>query len=498
MLSGFSPADPPHSSTCLQVRFFFIFKMAFVPSHVNQAIRRSSSLSSSFVSRRSHSPFVNTCRSVRVYGPSMVVAAPAATNPTPTFTFNDEGYMMCEGVSLSDLVDDVYSSPFYCYSKAQIVSNYQAYEEALEGLDSIIGYAIKANNNLKIVELLCSLGSGAVLVSGNELRLAIKAGMDMSKTVFNGNGKTIPELELAIKSGCLVNIDSEFDLEHIAYCAKRLGKAANVLIRINPDVDPQVHPYVSTGLATSKFGIRNSHLQWFLDRIKEEDLLTLAGVHCHLGSTIKKVDIFKDAAEIMIGFIDQIKKDGFNSLKYLNIGGGLGIDYERLGESIPRPLDLINTIRPQLIAAGLTIIVEPGRSMIGNTGIFVSKVIGVKTNGSKNFIVTDGSMAELIRPSLYDAYQYITPVEPGGEEKKFDIVGPVCESADFLGKDRLIPTPDEGTGIAVMDAGAYCFAMASNYNMKVKPAEVLVDGDNWSVIRRAETFDDLMSVYEGL
>lgn len=404
--------------------------------------------------------------------------------------------MTCESVRIRDVQDALDTSPVYIYSKAQLVHNYNAYKEALGGLDSIIGYAIKANNNLRIVELLRSQGSGAVLVSGNELRLAVRAGMDMTKTVFNGNGKTTDELELAVECGCLINIDSEFDLEHIVSAAKKVGKPANVLIRINPDVDPQVHPYVSTGLASSKFGIRNSHLQWFLDRIREEKVLQLVGVHCHLGSTIKKVDIFKDAADIMISFINDIRSQGFDTLKFLNIGGGLGIDYERLGEDIPLPTDLISTIRPQLIAAGLTIIVEPGRSMVGNTGIMVSKVIGIKTNGSKNFIVTDGSMAELIRPSLYDAYQFISLTEPGGKEDKFDIVGPVCESADFLGKERMLPTPSEGTGLAVMDAGAYCYAMASNYNMKVKPAEVLVDGKRWSIIRRSETFEEMMAAYE--
>lgn len=426
----------------------------------------------------------------------MVVSSPKVKNPTPTFAMDDEGYMTCESVRIRDIQDALDTSPVYIYSKKQIENNFNAYREALSGLDSIVGYAIKANNNFRIVEMLRGLGSGAVLVSGNELRLAVKAGMDMTKTIFNGNGKTLDELEFAVQCGCLVNIDSEFDLEHIAQASKKAGVKANVLIRINPDVDPQVHPYVSTGLASSKFGIRNSHLQWFLNRIREEDSLDLVGVHCHLGSTIKKVDIFKDAADIMIGFINEIRNQGFDTLRYLNIGGGLGIDYERLGENIPRPIDLINTIRPQLQIAGLTIIVEPGRSMIGNTGIMVSKVIGVKTNGSKNFIVTDGSMAELIRPSLYDAFQFISLTEPGGEVEKFDIVGPVCESADFLGKERMLPRPAEGTGLAVMDSGAYCYAMASNYNMKVKPAEVLVDGDSWKIIRRAETFDEMMAAYE--
>lgn len=470
--------------------------MAFVPSvFTGVAPRKLASSSCSFASKptfaRANQTPIPAASPVR-----MVVATPAVTNPTPTFSMDDEGYMTCEGVRIRDIQWDMDTSPLYIYSKAQLLNNYRAYEEALKGLDAIIGYAIKANNNLRIVELLRSLGSGAVLVSGNELRLAVKAGMDMTKTIFNGNGKTILELQYAVKCGCLINIDSEFDLEHIAEAAKDVGKSANVMIRINPDVDPQVHPYVSTGLASSKFGIRNSHIQWFLDRIKEEDVLNLVGVHCHLGSTIKKVDIFKDAADIMIGFIDNIRSQGFDSLKYLNIGGGLGIDYERTGEVIPRPIDLINTIRPQLVQAGLTIIVEPGRSMIGNTAIMVGKVIGVKTNGSKNFIVTDGSMSELIRPSLYDAYQFISLTEPGGAVDKFDIVGPVCESADFLGKERMLPTPREGSGIAVMDSGAYCFVMASNYNMKVRPAEILVDGDKWKVIRRAETFEDMMAVYE--
>lgn len=449
------------------------------------------------VAPRRTAPPIRDARIVRRDMAEMVVAKPLVVNPTPTFTVDEHGFMWCEGVRIRDIQNGLDTSPVYVYSKAQLIENYQAYMNALDGLDAIIGYAIKANNNLRLVEIMARKGSGAVLVSGNELRLAKLAGMDMAKTVFNGNGKSLDELTLAVQFGCLVNVDSEFDLEHIVQVAKQSHQKAKVLIRINPDVDPQVHPYVSTGLASSKFGIRNNKLSWFLNRIKEEPQhVELVGVHCHLGSTIKKVDIFKDAAQIMIGFIDLIRKEGFQSLKYLNIGGGLGIDYERLGEVIPKPADLIDTIRPQLKQAALTIIVEPGRSMVGNAGIMVSKVIGVKANGEKQFIVVDGSMAELIRPSLYDAYQFIALTEPGqGELTKFDIVGPVCESADFLGKDRILQTPKEGAGIAVMDAGAYCIAMASNYNMKVRPVEVLVDGDQWSVIRNAQTFDELLSGY---
>lgn len=240
-----------------------------------------------------------------------------------------DGFLYCDGVKIDDIRATAETSPVYIYSKEKIRSNYEAYQEALKGLDSIIGYAVKSNNNLKIVEYLRELGSGAVLVSGNELRVAIKAGFDPTRTIFNGNGKLPKELELAVEQGVLVNIDSEFDLENIRQAAKNVGKAARVLIRINPDVDPQVHPYVSTGLAGSKFGIRNTHLQWFLDEIKSSPgELSLVGVHCHLGSTITKVNIFRDATLLMVDFIKNIRDQGFD-LKYLNIGGGLGIDYYR-------------------------------------------------------------------------------------------------------------------------------------------------------------------------
>lgn len=240
-----------------------------------------------------------------------------------------DGYLYCDSMRIDDIRAQSESSPVYIYSKERIRRNYQAYREALEGLDSIVGYAVKANNNLKIVEFLREMGSGAVLVSGNELRLALKAGFDPTRCIFNGNGKLPRELEMAVEHGVLINIDSEFDLENIKVAASVVGKPARVLIRINPDVDPEVHPYVSTGLAGSKFGIRNTHLQWFLDAIRAAPAqLDLVGVHCHLGSTITKVSIFRDATVLMVEFIRQIREQGFN-LKYLNIGGGLGIDYYR-------------------------------------------------------------------------------------------------------------------------------------------------------------------------
>ena len=405
------------------------------------------------------------------------------------------GYLYCEDLRIKDIQQQVPSSPFYLYSLAQLEANYAAYSHALEGMDAFVGYAIKANNNLTLLKRLREMGSGAVLVSGNELQIALAAGFDARQTIFNGNGKTLDELRLAVEHNVLINVDSEFDLAHIQQAAAQLDKPADVLIRINPDVDAEVHPYVSTGIKNSKFGIRNERLDWFLAEIRNDARLNLVGVHCHLGSTIKKVRVFRDATERMVEFIRAIHAEGFR-LRYLNLGGGLGIDYERTGEDIPTPRALVDSIN-DLLPEDITLIIEPGRSIIGDTAVFVNRVTGVKTNGSKHFIVTDGSMAELIRPSLYDAYQHIQFIEPViGKVETYDIVGPVCESADFLGKARELPTPDEGVGLVVCDAGAYCHAMSSNYNLKMQPPEYLVDGDKLTCIRRAETLEDYLRVFD--
>ena len=408
-----------------------------------------------------------------------------------TFHFKD-GYLYCEKLRVKEIQEQLSHSPFYLYSLAQLEANYRAYENALVGIDSIVGYAVKANNNLSILEHLRSLGSGAVLVSGNELRISLAAGFDPRRTVLNGNGKTLEELRLAVEHEVLINIDSEFDLAHIQRAAAELDRRADLLIRINPDVDPQVHPYVSTGIKNSKFGIRNEHLSWFLTRIRRDPRLNLAGVHCHLGSTIKKVRVFRDATELMAGFMQSIRDEGFD-LRYLNIGGGLGIDYEHSGEEIPTPGDLIDSIR-DLLSDGTVLIIEPGRSIVGDAAVFVNRVTGVKSNGNKRFIVTDGSMAELIRPSLYDAYQHIQFIEPvDGELEEYDVVGPVCESGDFLARDRRLPRlPAEGELLAVRTAGAYGFTMASNYNGRPRPAEVMVEHGAARIVRRRETLDDLI------
>ncbi|MBA0879777.1 hypothetical protein Goshw_012652 [Gossypium schwendimanii] len=489
---------------------------------------------------------------------SLSLRAVLSQNPAKThnatfqhcFTKSPDGFLYCEDTKVQDIMEKVEKRPFYLYSKPQITRNVEAYKEALEGLkNSIIGYAIKANNNLKILQHLRKLGCGAVLVSGNELKLALHAGFDPTKgrtiytvlspvgllspdsvesltgftkalgrvgdksptvdntgvtgqCIFNGNGKILEDLILAAQEGVFVNVDSEFDLENIVTAAKVAGRKVNVLLRINPDVDPQVHPYVATGNKNSKFGIRNEKLQWFLDAVKAHpNELKLVGAHCHLGSTITKVDIFRDAAVLMVNYIDEIRAQGFE-VDYLNIGGGLGIDYYHSGAVLPTPRDLIDTVRELVLSRNLNLVIEPGRSLIANTCCLVNRVTGVKTNGTKNFIVIDGSMAELIRPSLYDAYQHIelvSPTPPHAEVSTFDVVGPVCESADFLGKERELPTPAKGTGLVVHDAGAYCMSMASTYNLKMRPPEYWVEEDgSVTRIRHGETFEDHIRFFEGL
>lgn len=423
------------------------------------------------------------------------------------FSCAADGALCVDGMRVEEVRASVprESSPFYLYSKRQITANYSSYASALDGIEgAVIGYAVKANNNMKIMEHLCSLGSGAVLVSGNELILAMRAGFDTGKMIFNGNGKLPWELEVGVDAGVMINVDSEFDLENISRAAEKVGKKARLLLRINPDVDPKVHPYISTGMKDSKFGIRNEKLDWFLEQIRSGPSaasLELVGVHSHLGSTITDVSVFRDAALIMINTIDYIKSEKGFDVKVLNFGGGLGIDYSRKGVSIPSPNELIDTIRDDVVRLGLRLVIEPGRSMVGNAGALVNTVTGVKRNGEKDFVVVDGSMSSLIRPSLYDAYQHIVLTSPdtSREKREFDIVGPVCESADFLGKSRVLHTPKPGDGLAVLDAGAYCMAMASTYNLKMRPAEYWVsDVGEVERIRKGETLEDHIRMFEGL
>jgi len=401
--------------------------------------------------------------------------------------------LYCEGLRVTDICARLQRSPFYLYSLAQIDANFDAYEKALVGLNAVVCYAFKANGNFSILKHLAQRGSGAALVSGNELDLAMRTGFDPARTILNGNGKTIDELRRAVELGVLINIDSEFDLAHLSSVTNDLGKDASVLVRLNPDIDADVHPFVATGMRESKFGLRRERLDPLVEHIKKEKRVDLVGVHCHLGSTIESVQVFREAATAMMEVVRGLR-DGGETIRYFNIGGGLGIDYERDGR-LPDRRQLIDAIR-DVVADDLTIILEPGRSIVGDAGVLVGRVIGVKNTGEKDFIVADMSMAELIRPSLYGAHHHVDFAEPVvGKVITFDVVGPVCESADFLAKDRKLPTPDEADVIVVHDAGAYGYAMSSNYNARLRPAEYLVSGDELREIRRAETMDDFLNLF---
>ncbi len=408
-----------------------------------------------------------------------------------------EGYLYCEELPIKTICEQVSRTPFYLYSGQEIRKSFADYKNALAELPAVISYAVKANGNLHILSLLRKLGCWATLVSGGEIHLALAAGFEPHQMIFNGNGKTIPELTLAIEIGSLINIDSAFDLDHIHQISERAGKSVNVLLRINPDIDPDVHPYISTGLQSSKFGLSPKRIPSILARLKEIPNLNLVGAHCHLGSTITNLAVFRQSMEVMANQFRAIRKQGF-AVKYLNLGGGLGIDYLGKGEGFPMPGDLVAVIQ-DLVPESATLILEPGRSLIGRAGALICSVIGIKHGEAKNFIVTDGSMTELLRPSLYDAYHRIKFVEPvNGINKTFDIVGPVCESTDFLGKDRELPEPLEGTGMVVFDAGAYGYVMSSNYNARLRPPEYLVEGDQLILIRNAERLDDQLRLFEGI
>jgi len=402
------------------------------------------------------------------------------------------GYLLCDGSRIKAILDSGQDTPFYLYSAEQIRSNYQDYVAALEGLDAVISYAVKANGNLSILRTLREMGGWATLVSGNEIRLAIEAGYNFNQMIFNGNGKTLPELQFAIDNGVLINIDSYFDLLHISELAVNAGKTVNVLLRINPEIDARVHPYISTGLRTSKFGIRRKNIPAIVDELRKRPALELVGIHCHLGSTIKDVSVYRQTMEVMVDQYVELNQIGF-SLKYINLGGGLGIDYEHQSSEFPKPDDMVEEIKT-VLPEEATLIIEPGRSLVGNAGVLLCRVIGIKDTGEKKFIVTDASMSELIRPSLYGAYHDIGFIEPvNGEIEIFDIVGPVCESTDTLGKERKLVEPKEGAGVVIYDCGAYGYVMSSNYNARQRPAELIIDGGRLNQIRRAETFEDLLN-----
>ena len=401
------------------------------------------------------------------------------------------GELFAEDVSVEKLSKEV-GTPFYVYSHKTLVRHFNVFNDAAKDLDHIVCYSVKANSNIAVLRTLAKLGSGFDIVSGGELYRVLVAGGDPKKVVYSGVGKTDQEIEFAIENDILMfNVESEEELDAINEVATRLNKKARVSLRINPDVDPQTHPYISTGLSKNKFGIPWKKAVDVYKKAFSMSNLDVVGIDAHIGSQLTKTSPFVDSLKRLLDLVKELRSLNMD-IKYLDLGGGLGIRYK--DEEPPTPEQYANEIKKLVEGLGITVIFEPGRVMVGNVGIFVTKVLYRKENEKKKFIIVDGAMNDLVRPALYGAYHEILPVRADNRGKKVvaDIVGPICESDDFLAKDREIIYPERGDLLAVFSAGAYGFSMASNYNSRPRVPEVMVKGDQYSVIRQRENYPELI------
>ncbi|HTN71573.1 MAG TPA: diaminopimelate decarboxylase [Methylomirabilota bacterium] len=405
------------------------------------------------------------------------------------------GEMFAEGVPVKRIAKEV-GTPAYVYSRATVKRHFRVFDQAFSKVPHIVCFSVKANSNIALLREFAKEGSGFDIVSAGELFRALKAGADPKKIVFSGVGKKKQEIEYALDSGILMfNVESEHEMVALNEIAGGVRKKAPISLRINPDVDPKTHPYISTGMKKAKFGV---DITRSLDSYKKAvslPNLEVVGVDCHIGSQLTSVSPFVDALARVREYLDRVlfgslKKEGAR-IRYLDLGGGLGISYK--DEMPPHPEEYANAIIRGLEGLDVTLILEPGRVIVGNAGILVTEVQYIKETDEKKFVIVDGGMNDLIRPALYGSYQAIQPVMEGKSEKIVaDVVGPICESGDFFAKDREISRPQRGDLLAVMSAGAYGFTMASNYNSHPKPPEVLVDGDHYYVIRARESLDDLI------
>jgi diaminopimelate decarboxylase len=400
-----------------------------------------------------------------------------------------QGMLHCGDVSLADIAQAV-GTPFYCYSLPTLRRHVRAFEDPLAGVDHQTCFAMKANPNLAILSYMARQSLGADVVSGGELYMAMKAGIPALKIVYSGVGKTVAEIDMALTAGIMMfNIESEEELEVINERAGILAKKAPLAIRVNPDVDPRTHPYISTGLKKNKFGIdiESSMAQY----IKARDManVEIVGIDCHIGSQLTEVSPFIDAVQKLKVLIERLKEYGV-TFRYLDLGGGLGITYS--DEEPPLPGDYCRAILDTVGSLSLKLVFEPGRVIVGNAGILVTRVLYRKSTQNKTFIIVDAGMNDLIRPALYDAWHDIKPLKMTHDgSQKVDVVGPICESSDFFAKDRELPVFSRGDLLAVMSAGAYGFSMSSNYNSRPRPTEVLVDGTRYSVVTERQSYADL-------
>ncbi len=405
------------------------------------------------------------------------------------FTYRDN-QLYAEDVPLSELATR-HGTPLYVYSARTLRRHFRVLADAFKGTDSLICFAMKALSNLSVLKLFNELGAGFDIVSVGELMRCLKAGADAGKIVFSGVGKTDEEIEAALRAKILmINVESRPELHRISAIATRMKVRAPVSLRVNPDLDPGTHPHISTGHRDSKFGVPLSQVHEYYAEARGLPNLDLAGLSTHIGSQITETGPFAEAGEKTAKIVAELRAAGI-ALKYLDLGGGLGIPYQ---ERPPSPADYARALLAPLKHIGLKIILEPGRVLVGNAGVFLTKVLYVKETDVKRFIVVDGAMNDLIRPVLYEAYHEIALVRPrqNGARLTADVVGPVCESGDFFARERDLPAVESGDLLAVMSAGAYGFVMASNYNSRPRAAEVLVEGDYAHVIRDRDSFDDII------
>lgn len=405
------------------------------------------------------------------------------------FEYRD-GVLCAEGVALSAIAAE-HGTPTYVYSRATLERHYRAFDRALDGLAHQVCYAVKANSNLAVLQVLARLGAGFDIVSGGELQRVLKAGGDPAKVVFSGVGKTAAEIELALNVGIYCfNVESEAELHRLSAIATRMGKTARIAFRVNPDVDAKTHPYISTGLKENKFGVDIAEAERLYALAATLPGIEIDGVACHIGSQLLELSPFLDALDRVLALIDRLAAHGIE-LRHLDVGGGLGVRYD--DEVPPSPSEWADALKPKLAGRKLVVMTEPGRAIAGNAGVLLTKVELLKPGAHKNFAIIDAAMNDLIRPSFYDAWHAVLPAEPrtDTDAKTWDLVGPVCETGDWLARDRELALA-EGDLLAFRTAGAYGFTMSSNYNTRGRAAEVLVDGAAVHVVRARESFDDLV------
>lgn len=403
------------------------------------------------------------------------------------FNYRD-GELFAEGVVLSAIAEQ-FGTPTYVYSRAHIEAQYRSYTDALQGAEHLVCFAVKANSNLGVLNVLARLGAGFDIVSGGELERVLAAGGRADRVVFSGVGKTREDMRRALEVGVhCFNVESTDELERLQVVAAEMGKVAPVSLRVNPDVDAGTHPYISTGLKENKFGIAIADAEAIYVRAAQLPNLEVVGVDCHIGSQLTTVEPFIDALDRLLVLVDRLAECGIH-LRHLDLGGGVGVRYR--DEQPPLVADYIKAIRERVGTRDLALVFEPGRYIVANAGVLLTRVEYLKHTEHKDFAIIDAAMNDLIRPALYQAWMGVSAVKPrAGEGRAYDLVGPICETGDFLGKDRVLNLA-EGDLLAVQSAGAYGFVMSSNYNTRGRCAEILVDGDQAFEVRRRETIAEL-------